>query len=164
MKITDLEIHVVMVQPNREWIFVELTTDEGIKGVGECSDYASTAHLVSGLQAIKPFIVGMDARNIEDVWQKLFHGYSDLNGRGYVSHLISAIDIALWDIKGKALGVPIYQILGGPVRDSVPLYSHIPGRLGSRGKPDDLIRAATKAAKAAVKQGFQALKTDPFGR
>lgn len=165
MKIKDLKIHVVMVQPNREWIFVELLTDDGITGVGECSDYASTAHLVSGLEAIKPFIVGMDARNIEDAWQKLFHGYSDLNGRGYVSHLISAIDIALWDIKGKQLGVPIYQLLGGPVRDSVPLYSHIPGRLSSKFKKlDEQIRAATIAAKKAQKLGFQALKTDPFSR
>ena len=160
MKITDMKVHVLMLRPNREWIFVELFTDEGISGVGECSDYASTAHLVSGLNAIKPFIIGMDARNIEDVWQKLFHGYSDLNGRGYVSHLISAVDIALWDIKGKALGVPVYQLLGGPVRDSVPLYTHIPGRLGA----DTTIEQAQKAALAAKNLGFQAIKTDPFSR
>ena len=160
MKIVDMKIHVLMLKPNREWIFVQLATDEGITGVGECSDYASTAHLVAGLNAIKPFIVGMDARNIEDVWQKLFHGYSDLNGRGYVSHLISAIDIALWDIKGKALGVPIYQLLGGPVRDTVPLYTHIPGRLGSNTAIDE----AQSAAVRAKELGFQAIKTDPFAR
>lgn len=155
-----MKVHVLMLRPNREWIFVELFTDDGISGVGECSDYASTAHLVSGLHSIRPFIIGMDARNIEDVWQKLFHGYSDLNGRGYVSHLISAIDIALWDIKGKQLGAPIYQLLGGPVRDSVPLYTHIPGRLGV----GTSIEAAQKAALAAKKLGFQAIKTDPFAR
>lgn len=160
MKIVDMKIHVLMLKPNREWIFVKLTTDEGITGTGECSDYASTAHLVSGLNAIKPFILGMDARNIEDVWQKLFHGYSDLNGRGYVSHLISAIDIALWDIKGKVLGVPVYQLLGGQVRDTVPLYTHIPGRLGS----NTTIGEAQKAAVKAKELGFQAIKTDPFAR
>ena len=160
MKIVDMKIHVLMLKPNREWIFVQLATDEGITGVGECSDYASTAHLVAGLNAIKPFIVGMDARNIEDVWQKLFHGYSALNGRGYVSDLISAIDIALWDIKGKALGVPIYQLLGGPVRDTVPLYTHIPGRLGSNTAIDE----AQSAAVRAKELGFQAIKTDPFAR
>lgn len=149
-----------MLRENREWIFVELFTDDGISGVGECSDYASTAHLVSGLHSIRPFIIGMDARNIEDVWQKLFHGYSDLNGRGYISHLISAIDIALWDIKGKQLGVPVYQLLGGPVRDSVPLYTHIPGRMGM----DTSIKTAQQAALAAKKLGFQAIKTDPFAR
>jgi len=160
MKIADMKVHVLMLQPNREWIFVQLTTDDGVTGLGECSDYASTPHLVSGLNAIKPFIIGMDARNIEDVWQKLFHGYSDLNGRGYISHLISAIDIALWDIKGKTLGVPVYQLLGGPVRDTVPLYTHIPGRLS--GNPS--IEEAQKAALAAKALGFQAIKTDPFAR
>jgi galactonate dehydratase len=160
VKVIDMKVHVLMLRPNREWIFVELFTDDGISGVGECSDYASTAHLVSGLHSIRPFIIGMDARNIEDVWQKLFHGYSDLNGRGYVSHLISAIDIALWDIKGKQLGVPVHQLLGGPVRDSIPLYTHIPGRLGVGTSTE----AAQKAALAAKNLGFQAIKTDPFAR
>mgnify|MGYP001615525448 CR=1 FL=1 len=130
MKVTDLKTYVVMVQPGREWIFVELETDEGITGLGECSDYGATPHLVAGLEAVKHLVVGMDPRNIEDLWQKLFHGYSDLNGRGYVSHIMSALDIALWDIKGQTLGVPIYQLLGGPVREKVPVYTHIPSPLG----------------------------------
>ncbi len=161
MKITDLKIYVVMVTPPREWLFIEIETDEGVTGLGECSDYASTAHLVGGLEAIKPFIVGSDPRNIEDIWQKLFHGYSDLNGRGYVSHLISAIDIALWDLKGKVLGVPIFQLLGGPVRDNVPVYTHVPGPLGN---PDLKVDVAIAAAKKAIASGFQAIKTDPFRR
>lgn len=165
MKITDLKTYVVMVQPRRDWIFVELETDEGITGLGECSDYASTQHLATGLEAIKPWVVGMDVRNIEDLWQRLFHGYSDLNGRGYISHLISALDIALWDIKGQALGAPIYQLLGGPVRQSVPLYTHAPGADGgamARGKvgPELSVEVALEAKKA----GFQGIKTDPFER
>ncbi len=159
MKITDLKVYVVMVQPHREWLFVELETDEGITGLGECSDYAATAHMTGGLEAIKHFIVGMDARNIEDLWQKLFHGFSDLNGRGYVSHLISALDIALWDLKGKTLGVPIYQLLGGPVRDRVPLYTHI--STGIANSTVDQAQAAAKKIKAA---GYQGIKTDPFRR
>lgn len=161
MKVTDLKTYVVMVQPGREWIFVELGTDEGLTGLGECSDYGSTPHLVSGLEAVKPLVVGMDPRNIEDLWQKLFHGYSDLNGRGYVSHIMSALDIALWDIKGQALGVPIYQLLGGPVREKVPVYTHIPGPLGGASVTMDIAIAAAKKTKAA---GFQAIKTDPFRR
>jgi galactonate dehydratase len=161
MKITDLKTYVVMVQPRREWLFVELETDEGITGLGECSDYASTAHLVGGLEAIKHFVVGMDPRNIEDLWQKLFHGFSDLNGRGYVSHLSSALDIALWDIRGKTLGAPIYQLLGGPLRDRVPLYTHIPSPLGN---PDLAVEVALEAARKAKDAGYQAIKTDPFRR
>jgi galactonate dehydratase len=161
MKVTDLKTYVVMVQPGREWIFVELETDEGLTGLGECSDYGATPHLVGGLEAVKPLVVGMDPRNIEDLWQKLFHGYSDLNGRGYVSHIMSALDIALWDIKGQALGVPIYQLLGGPVREKVPVYTHIPGPLGGPSVTIDIAIAAAKKTKAA---GFQAIKTDPFRR
>lgn len=157
MKITNVETYVVMVHPNLEWVFVELETDEGITGVGECSDYGWAAHLVAGINAIKPLVIGMDARNIEDLWQRLFHGASDLNGRGYISHLISAMDIALWDIKGKALGVPIYQILGGRVRDRVPLYTHIPDR-----SSDQSSSGAADAAIAVKNAGFQAIKTDPF--
>jgi galactonate dehydratase len=157
MKITDVLTHVVMVHPGLEWVLVELETDEGLTGLGECSDYGSAAHLVAGIEAIKPMIVGMDARHIEDLWQRLFHRYSDLNGRGYISHLISAIDIALWDLKGKALGVPIYQLLGGRVRESVPLYTHIPDRSTNRSPA-----RAAEAALAVKAAGFAALKTDPF--
>src|SRR5258708_37926986 len=115
-----------MVYPGLEWVLVEIQTDEGITGLGECSDYGAAAHLVAGVKAIEPMLLGSDVRFIEDIWQRLFHGHSDLNGRGYISHLISAVDIALWDIKGKALGVPVSDILGGRVRGSVPLYTHIP--------------------------------------
>ena len=159
MKVTDLKIYVTMVKPTREWIFVELETDEGITGLGECSDYAATAHLVAGLEAVKPFVVGMDPRNIEDLWQKLFHGYSDLNGRGYISHIISALDIALWDIKGQALGVPIYQLLGGPVREKVPVYTHI-----STGVANSTIEQAQAEARKTKAAGYQGIKTDPFKR
>ncbi len=161
MRITDVKTYIVMVKPGREWMLVEVETDEGVTGLGECSDYASTPHLVGGIEAIKHFIVGSDPRNIEDIWQKLFHGYSDLNGRGYVSHLISAIDIALWDLKGKVLGVPIYQLLGGPVRDKVPVYTHIPSPLSD---PDMDVMVAVEAAKRARAGGFEAIKTDPFRR
>ena len=157
MKITNVVTHVVIVHPSLEWVFVELETDEGVTGLGECSDYGSAELLVAGIESIKPAIVGMDPRNIEDTWQRLFHRYSDLNGRGFVSHLISAIDIALWDIKGKVLGVPIHELLGGAVRETVPLYTHVPGP-GSCVSIGQMM-ALAREAKA---QGYEALKTDPF--
>ena len=107
---------------------------------------------------IKREIVGEDARNIENIWQTIFHTFDDLNGRGYVSHLISAIDIALWDIKGKALGTPVYQLLGGPVRERVPLYTHVQDWNSEAGGPED----AAKAAIATKEAGYEAIKTDPF--
>lgn len=158
MKITNITPYVSMPIKGLPWIFVEVETDAGITGVGECSDYRSTGLLVKGLEWIKREIVGQDARNIENIWQTIFHTFDDLNGRGYVSHLISAIDIALWDIKGKALGAPIYQLLGGPVRERVPLYTHVQDWNSEAGGPD----AAAKAALATKEAGYKAIKTDPF--
>ncbi len=158
MKITNITPYVSMPIKGLPWIFVQVETDEGITGVGECSDYRSTGLLVKGLEWIKREIVGEDARNIENIWQKIFHTFDDLNGRGYVSHLISAIDIALWDIKGKALGAPIYQLLGGPVRERVPLYTHVQDFNSGAGGPEDV----AKAALATKEVGYQGIKTDPF--
>ncbi|MCH8223432.1 MAG: mandelate racemase/muconate lactonizing enzyme family protein [Chloroflexi bacterium] len=154
MKITDVRA-VVVGNPWKNWVFVIVETDEGITGLGECTDYFSNPHLVRGIESIKPLVVGEDPANIEEIWQTIFHAYSDLNPRGYISHLISAIDIALWDIKGKVLGVPIYQLLGGPVRDHVPLYTHPGG-----GTLEEMVASAVEIKN----QGFEATKTDPFSR
>ena len=143
--------------PGLAWLFVEVETDEGISGLGECTDYAVNNHLVRGLEAVKPLVIGSDPNNIEEIWQRIFHVYSDLNGRGYVSHLISAIDIALWDIKGKVLGAPIYDLLGGPVRKSVPLYTHVRDISAGAG-----IDTLIQEAKLTVAAGYSAIKTDPF--
>ncbi|MBI4218738.1 MAG: mandelate racemase/muconate lactonizing enzyme family protein [Chloroflexi bacterium] len=155
MKITDLKTYVTMPIEGLAWLFVEVETDEGVTGLGECTDYFSNPHLVRGIEAVKPIVVGADPANIEELWQRVFHVYSDLNPRGYVSHLISAIDIALWDIKGKVLGVPIYRLLGGPVRTHVPLYTHPAG-----GTVDEVVASAVRMRDA----GFEATKTDPFAR
>ena len=125
MKITNIRTHIVMPINKLAWVFVEVDTDQGISGLGECTEYIGNPHLVRGLEAVKPLVIGTDPRHIEEIWQRLFHAYSNLNSRGYISHLISAIDIALWDIRGKMLGVPIYELLGGPVRKEVSLYTHV---------------------------------------
>jgi galactonate dehydratase len=158
MKITDVKPYVTMPIQGLPWLFVVVETDEGITGVGECTDYFVNGHLYRGIEAIKSVVVGQDARNIENIWQLIFHKFDDLNGRGYVSHLISAIDIALWDIKGKALGAPVYQLLGGPVRERVPLYTHIQDYNSGAGDAS----AAAKAAKKTKADGYAAIKTDPF--
>jgi galactonate dehydratase len=155
MKITDVKSYLTMPREGLAWLFVEVETDEGVTGVGECTYYFSNPHLVRGIEAVKPLVIGEDPANIEEIWQRIFHVYSDLNPRGYVSHLISAIDIALWDIKGKVLGVPIYQLLGGPVRDHVPLYTHPAG-----GTLEETVDSAIRMKE----EGFKATKTDPFSR
>lgn len=144
-----------MPSPGRPWLFVEVQTDEGVTGLGECSNYLGNPHLVRGLEALKPLVVGTPTSRIEEVWQRLFHAYPEVNPRGYISQLMSAIDIALWDIRGKVLGLPIFELLGGPVRDRVPLYTHLPGTAESL---EDL-REMTAQMRAA---GYEAVKTDPF--
>jgi galactonate dehydratase len=158
MKITDLKSYVVQVKEGLPWVFVEVETDEGVTGLGECTDYRSAPMQVAGIESVKPLVVGQDASHIEEIWQRIFHTFSTLNGRGYVSHIISAIDIALWDIRGKALGVPVYQLLGGPVRPCVPLYTHIQDQWYEGVKIAD----AVQAAKQTVADGYTGIKTDPF--
>jgi len=157
MQITDVKSYVVSPGDAQAWLLVEVETDEGVTGVGECSNQTAIAHLARGIEVIRHFLVGRDPAQIEAHWQRIYHSYGELNPRGYVTHLLSAIDIALWDIKGKVLGVPIYELLGGPVRECVPLYAHVPGP-GS-GVTVDQMMAVARAAKA---EGYEALKTDPF--
>ena len=161
MKITGIRTHIVMPIDTLAWVFVEVDTDEGLNGLGECTEYIGNPHLVRGLEAIKPLVIGTDPRHIEEIWQRLFHAYSSLNGRGYISHLISAIDIALCDLRGKMLGVPIYDLLGGSGRDSVPLYTHVRDQWHS----DDLngMVSQAKQAKEAGLSGDKdrSLPSDP---
>ena len=125
MKITDIKSYVYAPLPATPWFFIEIETDEGITGLGETSDYRATQMLAGGIDAIKHLLIGEDPSHIEELWQRVFRNYSTINGRGFVSHLVSAVDVALWDIRGKVLGQPVYQLLGGPVRPNVPLYTHI---------------------------------------
>ena len=157
MKITDIKSYVVSPRDAQAWLLIQVETDEGIVGLGECTNQTSMAHLARGMEVIRYYLIGRDPADIEAHWQRIYHSYGELNGRGYISHLLSAVDIALWDIKGKALGVPVYELLGGPVRDRVPLYTHVPGP--NSGIPVEQMVEAAKTAKAA---GYEALKTDPF--
>ena len=184
MKISNITPIVTMPIDGLPWLFVKVETDDGYYGFGECTDYSVNLHLVNGIKSLRSMIIGMDASNIENIWQTIFHSYDDLNGRGYVSHLISAIDIALWDIKGKVLNTPIYNLLGGAVRNRVPLYTHVQDYnsdkrdkklLGGAVREVSLdtndqdynfnagrLESLAKAAKETKKAGYDAIKTDPF--
>jgi galactonate dehydratase len=157
LKITDVKSYVVSPGDGRGWLLIEVETDEGVTGVGECTNQTSIAHLDRGIDVIRHYLVGRDPATIEAHWQRIYHSYGELNPRGYITHLLSAIDIALWDIKGKVLGVPIYELLGGPVRETVPLYTHVPGP--GAGVSIDQMQELARTAKA---DGYEALKTDPF--
>ena len=141
-----------------EFLFVEVTTDEGITGWGEITTTTKIANraLTAMLRQINTMLVGEDPARIEQLWHKLFRSFTYMGSRGAAVECLSAIDIALWDIQGKALDKPIYELLGGPVRDEIALYTH----------PDQR-KFTTKEGVIAeirdiVNSGHTALKFDPF--
>jgi galactonate dehydratase len=156
MKITDVKTYLTAPHGS-PFLFVEVLTDEGVTGVGEATLPQANYLLVQGFEAVRPLVVGLDPANIEEVWQRLFRRFLRIGPRGVVTCILSAIDIALWDIKGKVLGAPVYQLLGGPVRDSVPLYTHVQD--ATSGISLDDVKEQARRARA---DGYHALKTDPF--
>jgi len=144
MKITALKTFLV---PPR-WLFLKVETDEGITGWGEPVLEGHAETLATKIAEIAPGLIGLDPRRIEDIWQMLYRNGCYRGGPVLMSAL-SGIDIALWDIKGRALGVPVHQLLGGPVRDRVRSY-----RWAGGDRPTDLI-AGVRAVQA---QGFDAVK------
>ena len=122
MKITDIQAYPVW-GGHRNFLFVVVDTDEGIYGVGESGITWREQAIIGAIEHFKPLLIGEDPFRIEHIWQMLFRG-GFFPAQRIQTAAISAIDIALWDIKGKALGVPIYELLGGRVRDKVVCYPH----------------------------------------
>lgn len=141
-----------------EFLFVEVTTDEGITGWGEITTTTKLANraLRAMLTQINDALVGEDPSQIEMLWHKVFRSFTYMGSRGAAVECVSGIDIALWDIQGKALGKPIYELLGGKVRDEIALYTH----------PDQRKFTSKEGVVAEirdiVKSGHTALKFDPF--
>jgi L-alanine-DL-glutamate epimerase-like enolase superfamily enzyme len=127
MKITGIEAYPVW-GGHRNFLFVVVDTDEGIYGVGEAGITGRELAIIGALEHFKPLLIGQDPFRIEHIWQLLFRG-GFFPAQRILTAAISAIDIALWDIKGKALGVPIYELLGGQVRDKVVCYPHNAGHV-----------------------------------
>lgn len=125
MKITDAK--VIVCCPGRNFVTLKLTTEDGITGLGDATLNGRELAVASYLEDhIAPLLVGRDARRIEDTWQYLYKGAYWRRGPVTMS-AIAAIDTALWDIKAKACGQPLYQLLGGASRDSVLVYCHANG-------------------------------------
>ena len=122
MKIIDIQCYPVW-GGGRNFLFVVVDTDEGLYGVGETGITGRELAIVGAIEHFKPLLIGQDPARIGHIWQTLFRG-GFFPAQRILTAAISAIDIALWDIKGKALGVPIYELLGGLARDKVVCYPH----------------------------------------
>jgi galactonate dehydratase len=121
MKITDITVY--LAKEWRTFLFVVIDTDEGIYGLGEAGITGRELAVQGAIEHFKPLLIGQDPFRTEHIWQMLFRG-GFFPAQRILTAAIAAIDIALWDIKGKALGVPVYQLLGGLARDKVVTYNH----------------------------------------
>src|SRR6266702_8246735 len=125
MKITDAR--VIVCCPGRNFVTLKLTTEDGVHGLGDATLNGRELAVKSYLEDhVAPLLVGRDARRIEDTWQYLYKGAYWRRGPVTMT-AVSAVDTALWDIKGKALAAPVYQLLGGASRDGVLVYGHASG-------------------------------------
>lgn len=122
MKITKHELFFVA----HRWLFLKLETDEGIVGWGEPVLEGKALTVAAAVDELMDHVKGQDPFQIERLWQRMKKG-SFYRGGAIMDSAISGIDQALWDIKGKALGIPVYQMLGGQVRDRVRIYGHVGG-------------------------------------
>ena len=144
----------------KKWVFLKLHTDEGITGIGQVASGQESAMVAAATRNLEQWLLGEDPAYIERMWVKLYKLFTGLGSRGFASALISGVDIALWDIRGKQLGLPVYQLLGGSFRDSLVLYANI-NRLCARfTTPEEYADLARKT----VAQGYEALKLDPYMR
>ncbi|WP_423731987.1 galactonate dehydratase [Hafnia paralvei] len=144
MKITKLTTYRL---PPR-WMFLKIETDEGIVGWGEPVIEGKAKSVEAAVHELGEYIIGQDPARINDIWQTLYRG-SFYRGGPILMSAISGIDQALWDIKGKALGVPVYQLLGGLVRDKIKAYSWVGGD-----RPADVI----DGIKTLMAGGFDTFK------
>jgi len=151
MKIVDLKTFVVG-NPWKNWIFVKLYTDEGITGLGEASGGLSTKPHLGDIEELARFVIGEDPCHPNRIWDRMYKGRFLKGTQG-----MSGIEQACWDILGKSLGVPVWQLLGGKQRDRLRVYAN-----GWYKGPRDPGFYAEKAAQL-VARGYTALKFDPFG-
>ncbi len=155
MKITAIKTLICHVY-RTNWVFVKVLTDEGIHGVGEATLEHREMTVEAAVKELERTFVGQDPHAIEALWHR---AYRDVYWRGgpVLMSALSGVEMALWDIKGKALGVPVWQLLGGKVRDAIPCYAN--GWFAPSKTPDEF----AEKARIAVKAGFRGLKWDPFG-
>ncbi|HET7929736.1 MAG TPA: galactonate dehydratase [Actinomycetota bacterium] len=157
MEITRVSTRVVDAG-DRDWVFVRVDTDEpGLFGWGESSLGWHTRAVCGAIEDLAPLIVGRDPRAIERLWQTMIRA-PYFRGGAVMTSAIAGIDQALWDIKAKALGVPLFELLGGPVRDRVRMYVNLGSELGGDARDP---QAWADAAREARKGGFDAMKVYP---
>src|SRR5262245_38710055 len=142
VKITRLE--TFMVKPR--WLFLKVHTNVGITGLGEPIVEGRAKTVATAVEELTPYLIGKDPRAVAHHWQAMYR-HAFYRGGPILTSAISGIDQALWDIKGKALGLPVYELLGGPTRSRIRVYAHA---------------GTVERIKQRKEEGFTAFKTTPF--
>jgi len=145
-KLTVTKLETLLVKPR--WLFLKIHTDAGIVGLGEPILEGRAKTCAEAVKEVEPYLAGKDPRRVAHHWQAIYR-HAFYRGGPILTSVLSGIDMALWDIKGKALGVPVYELLGGPTRNRVRVYAHA-------GSPE-LIRKR-------LGEGFTAFKCGPAKR
>ena len=142
LKITKVE--TFLVKPR--WLFLKIHTNAGITGLGEPIVEGRAKTVAAAIEELTPYLIGKDPRPIAHHWQAMYR-HAFYRGGPVLTSAISGIDQALWDIKGKALGLPVYELLGGPTRTRIRVYAHA---------------GTVERIKQRKEEGFTAFKTTPF--
>ena len=147
MKIVDAR--VIVCSPGRNFVTLKIMTEDGIHGLGDATLNGRELAVVTYLRDhVVPLLIGRDARRIEDIWQYLYKGAYWRRGPVAMT-AISAVDVALWDILGKAANMPVYRLLGGASRDGVLVYGHANGTT---------IDETTDAVADYIRLGYRAVR------
>src|ERR1700722_12849190 len=155
MKITSVET-ITVSAGWKNWLFVRVHTDGGFHGIGEGTLNGFIRTTEAAVHELEHLVIGQDPRNVNALSKRLMESVS-LDGGHIHRTAVAAIEVACWDILGKSLKVPIYQLLGGQVRDSVLGYAN--GWYRTERTPE----AFLEAARPVIAKGFKAFKVDPFG-
>jgi galactonate dehydratase len=156
VKIAAVETHICHCY-RANWVFVRVLTDEGLHGVGEATLEMRELTVARAVHELEGNLIGRDPHDIEGIWHE---SYRDSYWRGgpVLMTALSGVEMALWDLKGKTLGVPVWQLMGGRCRDRVPCYAN--GWFSPARTPDEF----AEKARVAADRGFTGLKWDPFGK
>ena len=159
--VTPLDIYPQFEETRGSWFWdsgmavVEIETEDGLVGAGWCEDGCSAIPLIIE-NHMSRLLIGQDAGEIEGLWDRLFRATLPYGRKGVALQALSAIDLALWDLAGKAANKPVYQLLGGPVQPDIPVYASALHPVGAD--------KVTAEAKAYVAEGYKAMKMRfPYG-
>ena len=147
MRIVDAK--VIVCCPGRNFVTLKIMTEDGVHGLGDATLNGRELAVASYLtDHVVPLLIGRDARRIEDTWQFLYKGAYWRRGPVTMA-AVAAVDTALWDLRGKTLNQPVYQLLGGASRDAVLVYGHAHG---------ETIDEAVSAVGRYIEQGYRAVR------